>query len=97
MITIHNLRNEKPSAPYDFKVDRTSSLGNPFLMGNQYTRDDVCDYYEAWFYENNKQESKRFLKLVKVYKEFGKLRLFCWCAPFRCHAETIRKAILEEY
>jgi len=96
MITIHNLRYEKPSTPYDFKVDRTSSLGNPFFMGNQYTRDDVCDYYEAWFYNNDKQSSRGFRKLLKAYEQFGKVRLFCWCAPLRCHAETIKRA-LEEY
>jgi hypothetical protein len=34
--------------------------------------------------------------LYKIYKQYGKLRLFCWCYPRRCHAETIKK-FLEKY
>ena len=29
--------------------------------------------------------------------EFGKVRLFCWCAPKRCHGETIKKWLIEKY
>lgn len=35
-------------------------------------------------------------RLYKLAKQYGKLRLFCWCAPKRCHAETIKK-FLEKY
>ena len=30
-------------------------------------------------------------RLKKLHVEYGKLRLFCWCAPKRCHAETIKQ------
>lgn len=30
-------------------------------------------------------------RLYKLAKKHGKLRLFCWCAPKRCHAETIKR------
>ena len=29
--------------------------------------------------------------LIATYKIYGKLRLFCWCAPKRCHGETIKR------
>ncbi len=34
--------------------------------------------------------------LQTLYQEHGKLRLFCWCSPKKCHAETIRDYILNE-
>lgn len=35
-------------------------------------------------------------RLYVIHRKFGKLNLFCWCAPKRCHAETIKK-FLEQY
>jgi hypothetical protein len=32
--------------------------------------------------------------MLAAYRQYGKLRLFCWCAPEQCHGETI-KAWLE--
>ena len=97
-ITIHNLRTEKPIHVYDVRVDRSSVLGNPFFMADEKQRDRVCDQYVVWL-EKNKQENwsviSELLRLQELYKKHGKLRLFCWCAPKRCHAETIRENILD--
>ena len=49
MICIKNLRNEKPNNAYDFKVDRSSVLGNPYYMFDECMRDDVCIKYEMYF------------------------------------------------
>jgi hypothetical protein len=91
-ITIHNMRNERLTIPYDVKVDRSSVFGNPFLMKTESQRDEVCDKYEKYFREKIGDErfNKEFNRLKKLLKEYGKLRLFCWCFPKRCHAETIR-------
>lgn len=35
-------------------------------------------------------------RLYKIHKQYGQLNLYCWCAPKRCHAETI-KAFLDKY
>ena len=93
MIEICNLRNEKPTHPYDIRVDRQSVLGNPFIMRKESERDKVCDEYEEYFYRRLK-DCVTMKKVIDCYKEYGKLRLFCWCAPKRCHAETIRDYIL---
>ena len=99
MIEICNLRNKKPSKPYDFKVDRTSPLGNPFFMKDESFRDEVCDKYREYFY-NKIKNSKSFREsveaLMAVYVQTGQLRLFCWCSPKKCHSETIREFILEK-
>ena len=36
-------------------------------------------------------------KLSKLFKKFGQLSLWCWCAPLQCHAETIRNYLLIHY
>lgn len=104
-IEIKNMRNEKPTHKYDIRVDRKSCLGNPFIMSDESKRDEVCDKYEAWFKANCAVSlaSENFpwnfrqelIRLKRIFKEYGKLRLFCWCAPKRCHAETIRDYLLK--
>lgn len=94
MIRIKNLRNEKPTQIWQVKVDRSSVLGNPFYMATENQRDEVCRKYEEYF--NKKIESdirfrEELRRLYKIHRDYGKLELFCWCAPKRCHAETIKK------
>ena len=96
-IEIMNLRNTKPSKPYDVKVDRSSVLGNPFPMRGEYQRDKVCNKYAVYAASKIKEGAyqKEMIRLYRLYQQHGKLRLFCWCAPKRCHAETIRKFLLK--
>lgn len=96
MISIVNLRNRKPKQPWQVKVDRSSPLGNIFYMKDESHRDEVCDKYQEWFNNTVLQSGQvssynELVRLYSLYKEHGKLELFCWCAPKRCHAETIKK------
>lgn len=99
MITIHNLRKEKPEHPYDVRIDRGhSSLANPFKMDGKFSRDSVCDKFYTNFIKVLKHEPEmlaEIVRLIALYKEHGKLRLFCWCVPARCHGETIRDYLLK--
>ena len=95
MIQIKNLKAGKPENPWDVKVDRSSVLGNPFYMKSESHRDEVCENYAEWFKANKSPTFYLELKrLCELYKEHGKLNLYCWCAPKRCHAETIRQHLL---
>lgn len=100
MIEICNLRYENVKFNYDIKVDRSSILGNKFYMKNECDRDLVCNKYEIYFKEQIEKNNIAFVnelrKLYLIHKTYGKLRLFCWCYPKRCHAETIKK-FLEQY
>lgn len=99
MIEIKNLRNSYMCEPYDFRVDRRTVVGNPYPMRYESERDTVCDMYEEYFKKvivENVAFKKYIDMLVEAYKRYGKLRLFCWCAPKRCHAETIKKYIEKE-
>ena len=104
-IEIMNLRNTKPSQPYDVYIDRRSPLGNPYPMtkptdfGIGCDRANVCNRYQKWFnttiqHKRNLVFNQELARLQAIYKKHGKLRLFCWCAPLRCHGLTI-KAWLE--
>ncbi len=80
------------------KVDRTSVLGNPFYMKDETQRNDVCDRYVTYFntiLEDRKaKENQVFLEELRRIYTIAKVQdvaLGCWCAPKRCHAETIQK------
>lgn len=53
-------------------------------------------YKKLGFVDFRIQFMNELYRLYKIAKTYGKLRLFCWCAPKRCHAETI-KTFLEFY
>ena len=97
-VVIKNLRKSKPKHAWQIRVDRASILGNPYHMVDESQRDKVCNQYEEYFNENMKHPDTAFYnevqRLYGIMKEYGKLELYCWCAPKRCHAETI-KAYLE--
>ena len=75
---------------------RGSALGNPFAMKGENERDKVCDLYQLWF---KKQVSVQTPSVVRQLIEIveaatkGIVYLECYCAPKRCHCETIRDYI----
>lgn len=74
-------------------VGRPSVLGNPFVMRNEAQRDEVCERYQQWFdakvSANDPLVMSELRRLFRIGKTQGTLRLVCFCAPKRCHAETI--------
>lgn len=101
MIEICNLRVVRPSMPYDVVVDRRSVLGNPFHMKDESERDQVCDLYACLFEliepGDNDPRAQALRSLLETYLEHDRIRLFCWCAPRRCHAETIKSWLEVQY
>ena len=98
MIEICNLSTNRMRHPWDVRIDRRSGLGNPYRLRTEWKRDKVCDQYETFF--RNKLSEKwlqeALQELIEIYKEYGKLRLFCWCAPNRCHGDTIKNYLMKE-
>jgi len=98
-IEIINLRDEKPSHEYDVRIHRNSPLGNPFRMCGESTRDDVCNRYYAHFYHQMESGGTMLAEVTRIQallNKHGIVRLFCWCAPKRCHGETIRDFLLHD-
>ena len=102
MIKIMNLRYNRPIKSYDIYIDRRSPLGNIFYMSNEAQRDTVCNQYQKWFDTSVLVDKQVFsytelIRLQSIYNKYGKLNLFCWCTPKRCHGETIKKWLKEPY
>lgn len=100
-IIIENLSCTFMICPWDFRVDRKSVLGNLSHMRNrtEEERIRVCKEYADYFKEmlHGRPETEFWQMLItlqEALKKYGKLRLFCWCAPKQCHVETIRDFLL---
>ena len=93
MIKVVNKRIE----PNHIYCGRGSALGNPFPMNSEKDRDMVCDKYEEYF--NQKVRVERDARMIAQLKEIlrqakiGDVNLGCFCAPKRCHCDTIKRFI----
>lgn len=83
-----------------YYIGRGTPLGNPFVMKNysDEERNRVCDEYDVWFnkqIENNNPKVMRELdKIIEILKRDGKIILGCFCAPKRCHGDTIKRYLM---
>lgn len=92
MIDITVVRRGTPGAYY---IGRPSPLGNPFFMKDESMRDEVCDRYEEWFKAKIKNQDPKVMDLLRsLYRDGmrdGYISLACYCAPKRCHGDTIKR------
>lgn len=64
------------------RIDRGSLFGNPFIMGKDGDRDEVCDNYEK-HYLPHKPSIRSAMPSLR-----GKV-LICHCYPERCHGDSL--------
>lgn len=68
------------------RCDRFSDFGNPFEMDKDGNRNEVCDNY-----------ANHYLPFKpSIHKQLNSLKgkaLGCWCAPLRCHCDTLKSII----
>ena len=69
--------------PYDVLIDRTTKWGNPFIVGIDGDRNEVCDKYEKWLPTQP--------HLMNALHELTDKILGCWCKPKRCHGDFLLK------
>ena len=74
---------------YDIYIGRGSPYGNPFIIGKDGNRDQVCDRYESL-----RSKDPEFIAMVK--KNLRGKRLGCFCAPERCHGDWLAKIANED-
>lgn len=72
-----------------------SILGNPYFMKTESDRDDVCDKYETYFHNRLQTDPEFKSKVLSILSSETDVVLGCYCAPKRCHCDTI-KAYLEQ-
>lgn len=77
-----NMRGKPGTADYFTRVDRGTEWGNPFMMRHEGERERVCQLFELYA-EWRLTVDPHWLEPLR-----GK-HLGCWCAPKRCHAETL--------
>lgn len=66
------------------RIDRGTRYGNPFVMGEDGTRDDVCDAFEMHYLPHKPSINTR----IKSGELCGKV-LVCHCYPERCHGNCL--------
>lgn len=66
------------------RIDRGTRYGNPFVMGEDGTRDDVCDAFEMHYLPHKPSINSR----IKSGELCGKV-LVCHCYPERCHGDCL--------
>lgn len=81
MPKVHN-KYHKTAGPDAVYIGRGSPYGNPFVIGKDGDRDDVCDKYEQYLLNN-----PQLLQAVKTTLR-GR-DVVCFCAPKRCHGDTL--------
>ena len=96
-ITIGKVKKDKPNAE-NIYIGRGSPLGNPYPITANASRDEVCDRYDVYIrnvlQDTSSPQYKEMVRLLKMYQSGQSLHLQCFCAPLRCHGESI-KSILE--
>ena len=94
MITVGKVNGASPAGSVVVRADRKSPLGNPFYMATEAMRDEVCIKFAAWMKDQlGSDKSNPFVvRLREVYKisQERDVHLTCWCAPRRCHCDTIK-------
>ena len=98
----------KYKEPDHIYCGRGSALGNPFVLGRDGDRDAVCNKYEEWFYQNvHEDKFLSYIEdygvtldpihkmLCNIYEDAERrdINLGCFCAPQRCHCDTIKNFI----
>ncbi len=85
MTKVVNIKTDK----YDIFIGRPSEYGNPFLIGRDGNRDEVCAKYQDYF-DHKIATDKNFYAAVMGLKD---KTLGCFCKKknkqIKCHGDTI--------
>lgn len=70
------------------RIDRGTKYGNPFILGEDGDRDEVCDAYETHYLPNKPSIVER----MDAGELTGKV-LVCHCYPERCHGDYLAESV----
>lgn len=75
--------NKRDNHPMDaVYIGRGSPFGNPFIIGRDGDRDDVCNKFAIYLHDNPHL-------IIQVKEELKGKDLVCFCAPKRCHGDLL--------
>lgn len=81
MTSVVNIKYSK----CDVNCSREGYYGNPYLIGRDGTRDEVCDKYEEYFAYKILHDARFRANILSLKDKV----LGCYCYPKRCHCNTI--------
>jgi hypothetical protein len=73
---------------YEVFIGRPSKWGNPFKIGEDYTRQEAIDKHAEWI-----------MHQAELLRQIGELKgkiLGCYCKPEICHGDILLKLANEE-
>lgn len=83
------LNKHHGNIPFDaIYIGRGSKWGNPYEMGKDGNRDEVCDKYDRYLEEQIKTGKFTLEELASLHNK----DLVCYCHPKRCHGHSLEKA-----
>lgn len=85
---VHNKYHNTAGASAIY-IGRGSPWGNPFVIGKDGDRNEVCDKYESMVLSDQEL-------VVKIKQELKGKDLVCFCKPQRCHGDFLLKVANEE-
>jgi hypothetical protein len=102
-ITVHHVKEPLDPAKINLYCGRgnapagmvNAKMGNPFVMKDQSDeeRDRVCDAYEEWMFKQPLEHEAVLERMILRMKEGRSIALHCYCAPKRCHCDTIAEYV----
>ena len=66
-IAIVNMNYKSKKNEVEYIIDRTSPLGNPYVLYNELERNNVCDKYAEWFYIQIEKGNEQVLDGLKLF------------------------------
>lgn len=85
-----NKRTHKPT-DHDIYISRPSPLGNPYIIGQHGTREEVIELYRHWLYKQLVSGNKAVIDALLAINDES--NLVCWCHPQPCHGDVIVRAV----
>lgn len=95
MLKVTIVNKYKTNKPYIY-AGRGSVFGNPFPMHGPSDRDRVCDLYEDYFQREIQAKGRLYEACEDLINSHEEVVLGCFCAPKRCHVETIKRYLERE-
>jgi len=103
-ITVHHVKEPLDPAKINLYCGRGNApagmvnarMGNPFVMKDQSEeeRDKVCDNYAHWLRSPQATNHLAIMeRMILRINEGSSIALHCYCAPKRCHCDTIAEYV----
>ena len=93
-IAVYNLEAGKPGGICEY-IGRPRTLGNPYVIGRDGTREEVIAEYKRWLWREMKAGGKVMAKMRELLDtaQNTELKLLCHCKPLPCHGDVIADAL----